>query len=195
MDKNLNVRPDRSPLVCAIRDVANTIRTWYWFMKLPWMKRKGFIRLPYNTSIWAPHKDITFGSRVQLGENCIIACDIEFGNDILCAHNVAFTGKDDHTYNIVGRPMWDTPRGDSVKTYVGNDIWIGQGAIIMGGVHLGDGCIIASGAVVTKDIPPCEIWGGNPAKKIKNRFENEEDKQQHLRIIGNKEGSMGGNSK
>lgn len=184
MDKNLNVRPDRSPLVCAIRDVANTIRTWYWFnCKCPWMKRKGFIRLPYNTSIWAPHKDITFGNRVQLGENCIIACDIEFGNDILCAHNVAFTGKDDHTYTIAGTPMWDAPRGDSAKTYVGNDIWIGQGAIIMGGVRLGDGCIIASGAVVTKDVPPCEIWGGNPARKIKDRFIDEEQKLKHMKAI------------
>lgn len=183
MHYNLNVRPDRSPFVCAIRDMGNSIRTWYWFRKLPWMKHVGFIRLPYNTSIWSPHKDIKFGKRVQFGQHCIINCDIEFGNDILCAHNVVFTGKDDHTYNLVGVPMWDAPRGDSAKTFVGNDIWIGHGAIIMGGVHLGDGCIIASGSVVTKDVPPCEIWGGNPAKKIKDRFENELQRDEHLFMI------------
>lgn len=182
--ENKNIRPGRSPLICFIRSIANGFRTWYWFVyKNRWMKHNGFVRIPFNTMIWAPHRDISFGNRVQLGENCIIACDIEFGNDILCAHNVAFTGKDDHTYNIAGTPMWDAPRGDSTKTYVGNDIWIGQGAIIMGGVRLGDGCIIASGAVVTKDVPPCEIWGGNPAKKIKDRFETRAQKEAHLKTI------------
>lgn len=182
--KNHNVRPDRSQFVCYIRDLANTCRTWFWFkIKMPWMKRNGFIRLPYNTDIWSPHKDICFGNRVQLGQHCIINCDIQFGDDILCAHNVVFTGRDDHTYNIPGTTMWDAQRGDSAKTYVGNDIWIGQSAIIMGGVHLGDGCIIAAGAVVTKDVPPCEIWGGNPAKKIKDRFTSNEEKMAHLSAI------------
>lgn len=182
----INIRPGRSPLVCYIRDIGNTIRTWIWFyFKASWMQHKGFIRLPYNTNIWSPHRDITFGSRVQFGQNCIINCDVQFGNDILCAHNVVFTGKDDHNYDIPGTSMWDSPRGDSVKTVVGNDVWIGQGAIIIGGVHLGDGCIIAAGSVVTKDVPPCEIWGGNPAKKIKNRFATLVDKEIHLSIINN----------
>ena len=189
MKDNPNVRPDRSKFVCYIRNIGNNFRNFWWFRKrCPWMKRKGFIRLPYNTDIWSPHKDVSFGDRVQFGQNCIINCDIKFGNNILCAHNVAFTGKDDHTYNIAGTPMWDAPRGDSAKTYVGSDIWIGQGAIIMGGVHLGDGCIIAAGAVVTKDVPPCEIWGGNPARKLKDRFITEEEKERHIlyiKTIGN----------
>ena len=61
-----------------------------------------------------------------------------------------------------------------------DDVWIGHGAIILAGVQIGKGSIVAAGSVVTKDIPPCEIWGGNPAKKIKDRFDSEEAKIKHI---------------
>lgn len=184
MLSTLNVRPDRSKFICFIRNIGNNVRNFWWFyIKCTWLKRKGFLRLPYNTNIWSPNKDISFGDKVQFGQNCIINCDVEFGNQVLCAHNVVFTGKNDHIYNIVGISIWEAPHGKSAKTYVGNDIWIGQGAIIMSGVTFGDGCIIASGAVVTKDVPPCEIWGGNPAKKIKNRFSTDFEKEKHLKCL------------
>ena len=60
------------------------------------------------------------------------------------------------------------------KTTIGNDVWIGDRALIKAGVNVGDGVIIGMGSVVTKDIPPYEIWAGNPAKFIKKRFSNEE---------------------
>ena len=56
---------------------------------------------------------------------------------------------------------------------IGNDIWIGYGATIMPGVTIGDGSIIASCSVVTKDVPSYSIVGGNPAKLIRKRFEAE----------------------
>ena len=55
-------------------------------------------------------------------------------------------------------------------SHIGNDVWIGTRAIIMDGVNIGDGAIIAAGAVVTKDVPPFAIVGGVPAKIIKYRF-------------------------
>ena len=175
-----NVRPDRSKLVLLLRDLGNTFRT-FWLLKIKysWIKHKGFIRIPHNTSIWSPHKDITFGQRVQFGEHCLIQCDIEFGNYILIANNVDFVGKDDHTTNIVGKTIWESGRGDSSKTHIGNDVWIGHGAIILGGVNVGDGAIIAAGSVVIKDVAPCSIVGGNPAKMLKYRFNTEEDIQKH----------------
>ncbi|TKB58605.1 type B chloramphenicol O-acetyltransferase [Ferrimonas aestuarii] len=56
-------------------------------------------------------------------------------------------------------------------TVVGNDVWIGAEAMIMPGVRIGDGAIIASRALVTKDVKPYEVVGGNPAKLIRLRFE------------------------
>lgn len=57
---------------------------------------------------------------------------------------------------------------------IGNDVWIGEGATILGGVTIGDGACIAAGAVVTKDVPPYSIVGGVPAKQLKYRFTEEQ---------------------
>ncbi|BBB48143.1 CatB-related O-acetyltransferase [Pelolinea submarina] len=66
------------------------------------------------------------------------------------------------------KSAWDN-KGDIV---IGNDVWIGYEAVIMSGVHIGDGAIIATRAVVTKDVPPYTIVGGIPAKAIKKRFDD-----------------------
>lgn len=74
----------------------------------------------------------------------------------------------------------DTNAKDGIKfsgdTVIGNDVWIGTEAIIMSGVKIGDGAIIGSRAIVTKDVQPYTIVGGNPAKVIKRRFTDEEIK-------------------
>lgn len=57
------------------------------------------------------------------------------------------------------------------KTYIGNDVWIGENVMIKSGVKIGNGAIIGMGSIVTKDVPAFEIWAGNPAKKIKERFD------------------------
>ena len=56
---------------------------------------------------------------------------------------------------------------------IGNDVWIGYEAVIMSGVHVGDGAVIASRAVVTKDVPPYTIVGGTPAREIRKRFDTD----------------------
>lgn len=60
---------------------------------------------------------------------------------------------------------------DGWSAIVGNDVWIGDNVLIKGGVRIGDGAVLAMGAVVTKDVPPYAIVGGVPAKIIKYRFE------------------------
>ena len=64
---------------------------------------------------------------------------------------------------------WDN-KGDIV---IGNDVWIGYEAVIMAGVHIGNGAIIGTRAVVTKDVPPYTIVGGVPAKEIRKRFNSD----------------------
>ena len=171
MELTNNTRPDRNRVTLILRSIMNGIRSWYMLkIKYRWIKSNGFLRIPFETKIWSPHKDVIFGHHVQFGSNCMIQCDIEFRNYVLVASNVSFVGRDDHLFNIIGTPIWNSGRGDSYKTYIGNDVWIGHGAIIMGGVSIGDGAIIAAGSVVTKDVAPCTIVGGNPAKIIKYRF-------------------------
>ena len=61
-------------------------------------------------------------------------------------------------------------KGDTV---IGNDVWIGQNATFLPGVHVGDGCIIGANAVVASNIPPYSVVAGNPARVIKKRFDDE----------------------
>ena len=58
-------------------------------------------------------------------------------------------------------------KGDTV---IGNDVWLGYESIIMPGVRIGDGAVVAAGSVVTKDVPAYTVTGGNPAREIKKRF-------------------------
>ena len=78
-----------------------------------------------------------------------------------------------------GEPLFDEiykyPKGEYFyQVIIGNDVWIGSHAIIMGGISIGDGAVIASGAVVTRDVEPYSIVGGVPAKLIKMRFTEEQ---------------------
>ena len=65
----------------------------------------------------------------------------------------------------MGRQGWTEIR----PIIIGNDVWIGARVIILPGIHVGNGCVIGAGSVVTHDIPDYEIWAGNPAHKIKTR--------------------------
>ena len=58
-------------------------------------------------------------------------------------------------------------------TVIGNDVWIGRRSIILSGITIGDGAVIAAGSVVTKDVPAYAVVGGNPARIIKNRFDDD----------------------
>lgn len=95
--------------------------------------------------------------------------------------NVTFLLKDDHSLECISTYPYKVKclniatneaisKGDII---VDDDVWIGYGATIMSGVHIGQGAIVAAGAVVTKDVPPYAIVGGVPAKVIKYRFEPE----------------------
>ena len=63
------------------------------------------------------------------------------------------------------------------KITISSDVWIGAGVTVLSGVTIGVGSVVGAGSVVTHDIPPYEIWAGNPAKKIRNRFDEEISKE------------------
>ena len=75
--------------------------------------------------------------------------------------------------NVLKTNFANTPFNEYAETIIGNDVWIGAKCLIKSGVTIGDGAIVGMGSVVTKDIPPYEIWGGNPAKCIRKRFDDD----------------------
>jgi acetyltransferase-like isoleucine patch superfamily enzyme len=179
-----NTIPGASKGTLITRYLANKARSLYLLkVRYRWIKTRGFTRIPFSTKFWAPNKDIELGDKVQFGQNCTINSNLSIGNNVLIANNVSFIGKDDHSYNIAGTTIWDSPRGKFSKTIIGNDVWIGHGSIILSGVIIGDGAIIAAGSVVTKDVECCSIFAGIPARKIKNRFNSAQEKVDHLRLI------------
>lgn len=72
----------------------------------------------------------------------------------------------------VAKKFSEFERPKSKRTTIGNDVWIGDRALIKGGVEIGDGAIIGMGSVVTKNVGAYEIWAGNPAKLIRKRFDD-----------------------
>lgn len=111
--------------------------------------------------------------KLIIGKYCSIACGAKFmftsGNHKKSSLStypfpVFFEEWDLEGANVT--EAWDN-EGDII---IGNDVWIGYEAVIMQGVHIGDGAIIATRAVVTKDVAPYTIVGGVPAKEIKKRF-------------------------
>lgn len=166
----------------AIRYFLNKLRTWWSFhVKWPWVHYHGFVRIMKGTSFG--HFPVILGNNVQFGDYCNISTPTVIGNNVLMAGRVCFVGKYDHTFDVPGQLIWNGKRGDNGTTIVEDDVWIGHRATIVGPVTIGAGSIVAAGSLVIKDIPPCEIWGGVPAKKIADRFTDEEDKLRHLSFL------------
>lgn len=111
------------------------------------------------------------GDKLIIGKFCMIASDATF---IMNGGNHLTKATSAYPFAIFGGAWQDAMKGKTYPTkgdtIIGNDVWIGHDATIMPGVHIGDGAIIASKAVVTKNVEPYTIVGGNPAKLIKKRF-------------------------
>ncbi len=89
--------------------------------------------------------------------------------------NHAMNGISTYPFKVFGKSWKDASMDVKSKgdTIIGNDVWIGNGATLMQGVKIGDGAIIGTNALVTKDVEPYAIVGGNPAKLIRKRFDDE----------------------
>ena len=116
------------------------------------------------------------GDKLRIGKFCSIACGAKFlfnsANHTLRSLSTYLFPIFYEEWGLEGkdiRQAWDN-KGDIV---IGNDVWIGYQAVILAGVTVGDGAIIGSRAVVTRDVPPYTIVGGVPAKPIRKRFDEE----------------------
>ena len=115
------------------------------------------------------------GDRLIIGKYCAIGRGVKF---IMNGANHKMNGFSTYPFYIFGNG-WEvaTPAQDDLpnkgNTVVGNDVWMGYEALVMPGVQIGHGAIIASRSVVTADVPPYAIVGGNPARVIRRRFPDE----------------------
>jgi len=144
--------------------------------------------------LWAKNS-LVIGDDFYIGRDSFIETDCKIGNQVILANRVAIIGKYDHHFQQIGIPIrfasqikdkdysW---KGNYLLTTIGDDVWIGCGAIIMGGVKIGNGCIIAAGSIVTRDLDPYWIYGGSPAKKIKKRFISDIDQNLHIKKLYSK---------
>lgn len=140
----------------------------------------------------APHR-MAVGRHVYIGKFCTIECDGEIGDYVMLANNVGVIGRYDHDHRYVGRPIRHTPwigdpdyrgAGRGLKTLIGDDVWIGYGAVVLSGVTIGRGAIIAAGSVVISDVPPYVIAAGNPAKQVGRRFTDSDIAAHELAVYG-----------
>ncbi len=109
----------------------------------------------------------------EMGGFCSIASGSSIGGgspptDWVSSSPVFYKGR-----NVLKTNFSQNEYKDYKKTVIGNDVWMGSNCHVKGGVTIGDGAVIGMGSVVTKDVPPYEIWAGNPAKLIRKRFDDE----------------------
>ncbi|MDY2586813.1 CatB-related O-acetyltransferase [Winogradskyella aquimaris] len=113
------------------------------------------------------------GDKLIIGKFCMIASGVTF---IMNGGNHLTEAITTYPFAIFGVDWQNAMQGKSYPTkgdtVIGNDVWIGHDATIMPGVTIGDGAIIASKSVVTKDVEPYSIVGGNPAIMIRKRFDD-----------------------
>jgi acetyltransferase-like isoleucine patch superfamily enzyme len=154
-------------------------------------KDKSKIRIGSKSHIRGEIFLFKHGGNVNIGKHCYIgegtkissSCDVSIGNHVLIAHNVNIIDSNSHPMNFLERRehfMEIITLGHSEKLNLNeknvkicSDVWIGFNAVIMKGVTIGEGAIVAACSVVTKDVPPFSVVAGNPAKVIKYLDKNE----------------------
>ena len=126
-------------------------------------------------------RDLRAGAYTGFGIGCYICPGVEIGNYTMIAAHTAILNTG-HKHDRPGTPMIFTG-GLPVKTIIGDDVWLGYRCLIFAGVTIGRGAIIASGAVVTKDVEPMTIVAGVPARIVKRRFNTPEEEKIHCDML------------
>ena len=110
----------------------------------------------------------SIGNNSGIGENAYIGITVSIGNDVMMGADCLILTRN-HNFDDITIPMRLQGYADEKPVEIGNDVWIGSRVIILGGVHIGDHCIIGAGSVVTHDVNDYEVVAGNPARVIRNR--------------------------
>jgi acetyltransferase-like isoleucine patch superfamily enzyme len=136
----------------------------YWISK-PFVRSMGRVRIYEGVTIWYPYR-ITIGSNVTLNEWVYISGygEVTVGNDVRIGHRTSIVSSD-HVFDDRNVPIHKQGLV-SGPVRIGSDVFIGCNATILRGVTIGDGAVVAAGAVVMDDVPEYTVVGGVPAKPI-----------------------------
>lgn len=171
-------------LLAALRRVATWLRAWRWRAVLEVGRD---CHIGAGCRFWAP-RGIRVGKSCYLGREVTIETNASIGDYVLIANRVALVGRRDHEYSRIGVPVrfgrwvggWDSdPAVACEEVVVGSDVWLGFGCIVLSGVSVGRGAIVAAGSVVVSDVAPYAIVGGVPARELGRRFSSREAIEKH----------------
>lgn len=124
------------------------------------------------------------GSNVFLGAGARIWAlqNVRIGNDVMFGPEV-YVMDGYHRIDIVGKTIRDSGADERSPVVIGSDVWVGTRSTIMKGVEIGDGTVVGAESLVTKDLPPYVVAGGNPCRVLRKRFSDEE-LVRHLQLVG-----------
>lgn len=157
----------KNKLKLIYRYIRSYVRNFYY--RLKYIDYTYDIQKPINIS-----KDLRMGKYGFIGRGAWICPNVILGNYVIIAPHLAILGGD-HIYDKPGFPVIFSGRPETKETIIQDDVWIGYRVVINSGVTIGKGAVIAAGSIVTKNVPPYAIVGGNPAKFIKSRFSPPEE--------------------
>ena len=133
--------------------------------------------------------EMIIGDNVSIGPYSLILLNGSIGSNTIISFGVFIVGRNDHNFDRPGTLIRNNDSSVNLaresSIAIGRDVWIGAGAILLSGIEIGDGAIIAAGSVVTRDVGLCEIVGGNPARRICNRFKTPQEMNEHVIYLKN----------
>lgn len=167
---------------------AQRLRRWYrqwesWYATRVRYQLLGAgpgVRISKGTRILP--RAVSIGAYTFVGEGCWIMTQARIGNYCMLASHVGIVGGD-HRFDVVGAPSIRAGRDEQKPVVIEDDVWLGYGAIVMHGVRIGEGAIVAAGALVTRDVEPYTIVGSPPAREIRKRFVDPADIERHRQSL------------
>ncbi len=137
------------------------------------------VHIGVGSTLWAPDR-LSIDDDVYIGKRCTIEVNGSVGRGTLIANDVGIVGRHDHDHRHVGSLMRHAPwigdadtRSDLPEhsVTIGEDCWIGYGAIVLSGVSIGRGAVVSAGAVVAAAVPTYAVVAGCPARVVGTRFD------------------------
>ncbi len=169
-----------------IKSLLNRVRNLLIFhVRYPWVRYGRNVHCQFSTRFWSPRRRITLGNNVGIGPGCLFLSDTTVGNHVLIAASCAFLNSDDHRIDVVGKPIWDSGRGDQHEIVIEDDVWIGHGAIVLSPAWIRTGTVVGAGSLVRGTLDEYSIYAGVPARRIRARF-TPEDLARHKSILAGK---------